>query len=156
MFHATYLPSRRFLSNIPQWWISSATTKRPLSHGLLTKSPSAAAPIGQPSDQQHSIHLRTIGSYRALPSHRCCPLRSLSWPKALFRTRCFPRNGNFLSSKGHPPVVQTKRHPIHAQIDDPDVGLRVVVIPPVQSHQSHHSLLHPTTGATFPWCSVPL
>ena len=60
------------------------------------KAPSAAAPTGQPSDQQHSIHLRTIGSYRVLPLHRCYPLRSLSWPKSLFRTRSFPRNGNFL------------------------------------------------------------
>ena len=113
-FHATYPLSRRFLSNIPRWLIFSATTKQPLSHGLLTTSPSAAVPISLPFDLQHSILLRTIGSYRDLPSHRCCPHRSLSLPRALFRTRSFLRNGNFFpffngaSSSG---VDKTASHP---------------------------------------------
>ena len=74
------------------------------------------------------------------------------------QNKVFPQKREFLSllQRGILQWCRQKRPPIHAQIDNPDVGLRVVVIPPVPSHQSHHSLLHSTTGATLPWCGVPL
>ena len=58
-------------------------------------------------------------SYTAAALFGRCPGRRLPSEQGLSPKTGIP----FPSSERHSPVVQTKRHPIHAQIDDPDVGL---------------------------------